>query len=105
MPGEATFLKCTSPKAEKVTFYINKEQTMEYQITCPYSKKTLSNDAIIDCAGKQAGLVSTFVFCDCGEKITFSTIITQLKDQNCLLNGSKIVCVNSTWIESRLDLL
>jgi hypothetical protein len=75
---------------------------MEYQTICPHCKKTLSNDSVIDCVGKEAGLISTFVFCECGEKIPFMTIISQPRDQNSLLKGSKIDRINSSWIESRL---
>jgi hypothetical protein len=77
---------------------------LENQIICPHCKKTIPNDSVIDCAVKEAGLVSTFVFCECGEKIPFMTIISQLRDQNSLLQGSKIDSINSSWIESRLEL-
>lgn len=77
---------------------------MEYQIICPHCKKMLSNDTVIGCTGKEAGLQSIFVFCECGERIPFMKIISQLRDQNSLLQGSKIDNINSSWIESRLEL-
>lgn len=44
---------------------------MENHITCPNCKKTIMNDPIIDQAAEGKDLGSTFVTCDCGEKITF----------------------------------
>jgi hypothetical protein len=36
---------------------------------------------MIDSKGNEAGLASTFMYCECGEKITFSAIIIQLRNQ------------------------
>ncbi|OGO63345.1 MAG: hypothetical protein A2030_00120 [Chloroflexi bacterium RBG_19FT_COMBO_50_10] len=77
---------------------------MENQITCPRCKKTISNDSDTGSVGKQAGLVSAFVSCRCGEKITFSAIIDQLRDQESLMQGSKFDFINLPWLEARAGL-
>ena len=54
---------------------------MENHITCPHCKKMISNDPVIESAVKGENLGSTFIICDCGEKITFWAITAQLRDQ------------------------
>ena len=54
---------------------------MENQITCPNCKTTIANNPVVDSAAKGENLGSTFVICDCGEKITFWAITAQLRDQ------------------------
>jgi hypothetical protein len=54
---------------------------MENQITCPHCKRTISNNPVIESAAKGEDLGSTFFICECGEKITFWAITTQLRDQ------------------------
>jgi hypothetical protein len=83
---------------------IDKEKTTENQIICPYCKKTISNDCEIAAEGKEAGLLSSFVFCECGEKIKFSAIITQIRAQEDLPQGSKIDFNNLPWLEARMEL-
>jgi hypothetical protein len=74
---------------------------MEYQIIYPHCKKTISNDSAIGSEGKEAGLVSTFVYCECGNKLIFSVIISKLSDQNNLQQESNIDFKNFPWLESR----
>jgi hypothetical protein len=57
------------------------EQTMENQITCPHCKRTISNNTVIESAAKGEDKGSTFLICECGEKITFWAITAQLRDQ------------------------
>ena len=54
---------------------------MEAYIVCPHCKKTISNNPVIDSAAKGEDRGSTFVTCDCGEKITFWAVTAQLRDQ------------------------
>lgn len=54
---------------------------MENQITCPHCKKTIANHPVIESAVKEEDLGSTFLICDCGEKITYWAITAQLRDQ------------------------
>jgi RNase P subunit RPR2 len=54
---------------------------MENQIICPHCKKTISNDPVIESAVKGEDRGSTYIICDCGEKITFWAITAQLRDQ------------------------
>ena len=77
---------------------------MEKQITCHHCKKTISNDSEIASEGKEAGLLSSFVFCECGEKIKFSVIIAQIRAQENLPQGSKIDFNNLPWLEARTGL-
>jgi hypothetical protein len=54
---------------------------MENEIICPHCQKTIANNAVVDSAAKGENLGSTFVICDCGERITFWNITAQLRDQ------------------------
>ncbi len=54
---------------------------MENQIKCPHCGKTIMNNSVVDSAAKGENLGSTFVMCDCGERITFWAITAQLRDQ------------------------
>ncbi len=54
---------------------------MENYIVCPHCKKTISNNPVVDSAVKGEDRGSTFVTCDCGEKITFWAITAQLRNQ------------------------
>jgi hypothetical protein len=77
---------------------------MDNEITCPHCKNTISNSSVIDSAGKDAGLVSTFVFCECGEKITFGELITQVRGQKNLPPESKMDFINLPWMEPSTEL-
>ncbi len=77
---------------------------MEYKITCPHCKKTISNDSDIDFEGKEAGLISTFITCKCGERTTFWAILDQLRDQKNLPQELKIDFINLPWLEARIGL-
>jgi len=78
---------------------IDKEKAIENQITCPHCKRTLSNDSVIDSDGKESGLMSTFVYYECGEKITFRAIIAQLSDQKYQRRESMFNSTNEPWLE------
>jgi hypothetical protein len=67
---------------------------MENQITCPHCKKTIANDPLIESAAKGEDLGSSFITCECGEKITFWAITAQLRDQR------KPVARIQHWIHS-----
>ncbi len=67
---------------------------MENQIKCPNCGKTISNNPVVDSAAKGDDLGSTFVICDCGERITFWAITAQLRDQK--KPGAKI----QNWFRS-----
>jgi hypothetical protein len=54
---------------------------MENQIVCPHCKKTITNNPVIESAVRGEDLGSTFIICDCGEKITYWAITAQLRDQ------------------------
>jgi transcription initiation factor TFIIIB Brf1 subunit/transcription initiation factor TFIIB len=54
---------------------------MKSQIVCPNCKKVIANNSIIDDAEKRAGSDTQFIICDCGEKITYWQITTQLRNQ------------------------
>jgi hypothetical protein len=54
---------------------------MENQITCPNCNRTISNNPVIDSAVMGEDKGSTFLTCECGEKITFWAITAQLRDQ------------------------
>ena len=54
---------------------------MEHRITCPICRRTISNDPVIESAAKGENLGSTFVTCECGNRITFWQITAQLRDQ------------------------
>ena len=61
---------------------------MENQITCPHCHKTISNDPLIDAAARKDGSGADSIICDCGERITYWAITTQLRKQKTL--GSRI---------------
>jgi hypothetical protein len=73
---------------------------MENQIICPYCKKTISNDSVINSDGKEACLASSFVYCKCGEMVTFSTIIGQLRNQKSLLQETNTDFMGLPWLEA-----
>ncbi len=77
---------------------------MEYQMVCPHCGKTISNDSMIDSTGNRAGLASTFIYYQCGEKVTFSAFITQLRDQNNLQQDSNSDIIYFPWLEVRTGL-
>jgi hypothetical protein len=54
---------------------------MENQIVCPHCKKTISNNSIIDDATKGEGSSTQSFNCDCGERITYWQITSQLREQ------------------------
>lgn len=55
---------------------------MENQIKCPHCKKIIVDHPVIESAVKGEDRGSTFLICECGEKITFWAITAQLRDQN-----------------------
>jgi hypothetical protein len=57
---------------------------MERYVTCPRCKKTISNDPLIDEAAARAGSASRSITCDCGERISYWAITTQLREQRTL---------------------
>jgi RNase P subunit RPR2 len=61
---------------------------MDNQITCPNCGKVITNNPVVDSAVNKENRGSTFVMCDCGEKISFWAISAQLRDQKTL--GHKI---------------
>jgi hypothetical protein len=72
---------------------------MKNQIKCPHCRSTISNDSDLDYEGKDAGLVSTFVYCECGEKISFRKIIAQISDPNNQLQESNFGFMCLPWLE------
>jgi hypothetical protein len=58
-----------------------KEKKMENQITCPHCNKTISDDPLIDAAARKDGSGEDSIICECGERITYWAITTQLRDQ------------------------
>lgn len=54
---------------------------METQITCPYCRRTITNNAVVESAARQEGSDQQFVNCECGERITYWQITAQLRDQ------------------------
>jgi hypothetical protein len=72
---------------------------VEFQMTCPHCGKTISNDTMIDTEGNEAGLVSTSVFYQCVEKITFSAFIAQPMYQKDRPQHSSIGLTNTSWLE------
>jgi RNase P subunit RPR2 len=54
---------------------------MENQIICPHCKRTISNNSVLDSAVNKENLGSTFITCECGERITYWAITAQLRDQ------------------------
>ena len=67
---------------------------MENQITCPRCQRTITNHPVVDSAARGENLGSTFVTCECGERITFWAITAQFREQN--KPGAKIM----RWIRS-----
>lgn len=54
---------------------------MANQITCPKCAAVITNHPVIDSAANGNGSSSTFIICDCGERITFWAITAQLRQQ------------------------
>ena len=54
---------------------------MENRITCPNCKTTIANHELIESAAKGENLGSSFLICECGERITFWAITAQLREQ------------------------
>jgi hypothetical protein len=54
---------------------------MDNQITCPKCGKVIANHPVIDSAVNGENRGSTFIICDCGERITFWAITAQLREQ------------------------
>ena len=73
---------------------------MENLYICPYCNKTISNDSELNSDEKQAGLASSFVYCECGEMVPYSTFIDQLRDQKSLLQEPNTDFMNLSWIEA-----
>jgi hypothetical protein len=78
---------------------------MENQITCPHCKRTISNNPVIESAVKGENLGSTFLICECGEKITYWAITAQLRDQKSWDGDSKIGFINLPQLEDKASLL
>jgi hypothetical protein len=77
---------------------------MEYQISCPHCGKTISSDSSIESTDREAGLVSAFVYCECGNKLTFSVIISQLRDQENPEQYSNSDIINLPWLKDQTGL-
>jgi len=54
---------------------------MGYQIVCQNCKRTISNNSIIDEAATGTGSSAQAIACECGERITYWQISTQLREQ------------------------
>jgi len=54
---------------------------MENYVTCPHCKKTISNELIIDEAATGAGSAERSITCECGERISYWAITSQLRKQ------------------------
>jgi hypothetical protein len=56
---------------------------MENQIICPQSKRTITNNPVVDSAakGEYHTFGSEYVICECGERISFWTITALLRNQ------------------------
>lgn len=54
---------------------------MGNKIVCPNCKKTISNNSIIEDAAKGEGSSAQSITHDCGERITYWQITTQLREQ------------------------
>jgi hypothetical protein len=64
-------------------------ETQITQITCPHCGKKIVNNAVVNSAANKENLGSTFVICDCGERITYWAITAQLREQKTLGNRFK----------------
>jgi hypothetical protein len=67
---------------------------MENQIVCPKCKKTISNNPVIEDVAKGEGSSGQTIQHDCGERITYWQISTQLREQKTF--GWKF----QTWVRS-----
>jgi len=67
---------------------------MENQIVCPNCKKTIPSNSIIEDAAKGEGSSSQTITCECGERITYWQISTQLREQKTF--GTRF----QTWVRS-----
>jgi hypothetical protein len=54
---------------------------MENQIVCPNCQKIFSHNPIIDDVVKGEGSSGQSIACECGERITYWQISTQLREQ------------------------
>jgi hypothetical protein len=54
---------------------------MENQITCPYCKRKIANNPVIEDAAKRQGSDRQAIICECGERITYWQIAEQLRNQ------------------------
>jgi len=61
---------------------LGKGITMNNQIVCPHCGKKISNNSVIDDAANGKGSDEQFLICDCGERITYWQIDSQLREQN-----------------------
>lgn len=73
---------------------LKEEQIMANQIKCPHCGKTITNNSVIDDAAKGEGADTQSMICDCGERITYWQITSQLRDQKKL--GARVL----TWFRS-----
>lgn len=67
---------------------------MENQITCPQCKKTIVISAMISAEAKGEGTFARRLVCDCGEKIPYWGIASQLQ------NHQKLGWKFRNWIRS-----
>jgi hypothetical protein len=70
---------------------------MGNQIVCPKCKKTISNNPIIEDAAKSEGSSEQSIQHDCGERITYWQITTQLREQKTF--GRRL----QNWIRATLS--
>jgi hypothetical protein len=54
---------------------------MENYVICPRCKKTISNELLIDEAATGSGSSSRSINCECGERLSYWAITTQLRKQ------------------------
>jgi RNase P subunit RPR2 len=54
---------------------------MSNQITCPKCKRIIANNPVIDQAAKREGDDTQYITCECGERIGYWHIATQLSNQ------------------------
>ena len=67
---------------------------MENYIVCPKCKKTITNNSVIEDVAKGEGSSGQTIQHDCGERITYWQISTQLREQKSF--GSKF----QIWVRS-----
>jgi uncharacterized protein DUF953 len=70
--------------------------TMDNEIICPNCQRKITGHPIIEEAAKGVGSDNQFLVCECGERITYRQINTQLRNQE------KVSAKIQTWLEGLL---